>query len=163
MEITKKIVLLGQFGVGKSSITRRYLLDVFENDYLPTLGVQIKKKKIEMPSGRILSMIVWDLEGFASVSKTRSSYLLGSHGFVYVFDISRPFTYANIDRDIAFIKSKYPKVQLEIIGNKKDLEDTELVATSLKRKNITATGFVSAKTGEGVQEIFNRLAKTLGK
>ncbi len=161
--MTKKIVLLGQFGVGKSSLARRFLLNVFETDYMPTLGVQIKKKIIVLPSGKELSMIIWDLEGFTSVSKTRASYLLGSNGFIYVFDISRPFTYHHLDEEIAFITNKYPQMALKVIGNKKDLADTDTVQEYMKAKNITVHSYVSAKTGEGVQELFLNLANTFGR
>ncbi len=161
MEITKKIVLLGQFGVGKTSIARRYMLDVFDQDYVPTLGVQIRKKVIELPSGRKLSMIIWDLEGFSSVSRTRSSYLLGSHAFVYVFDTTRPYTYEGIEKDIEFIKNRYPNVQLEVIGNKIDLDEANDIRSIMKERNIAVTGYVSAKSGEGIQELFTRLTKKL--
>ncbi|MBX2828169.1 MAG: GTP-binding protein [Flavobacteriaceae bacterium] len=159
--MTKKIVLLGQFGVGKTSIARRYMLDVFDQDYVPTLGVQIRKKVIELPSGRKLSMIIWDLEGFSSVSRTRSSYLLGSHAFVYVFDTTRPYTYEGIEKDIEFIKNRYPNVQLEVIGNKIDLDEANDIRSIMKERNIAVTGYVSAKSGEGIQELFTRLTKKL--
>jgi len=161
MEMIKKIVMLGHFGVGKTSITRRYLLDVFEKDYMPTLGVQIKKKIIDLPSGMKISMIIWDLEGFSSVSKTRASYLLGSNGFIYVFDITRPFTYQDLDKEVVFIKNKYPNIPLKIIGNKNDLENLSRVKDYLHSKGITVDRFVSAKTGEGIQEVFKDLANTL--
>ncbi|MDC8006007.1 GTP-binding protein [Aureisphaera galaxeae] len=161
MEITKKVVLLGQFGVGKTSIARRYLMDIFEQDYVPTLGVQIRKKVLELPSGRKLSMIIWDLEGFSSVSKTRGSYLLGSHAFIYVFDVTRPYTYQGINKDIEFIKERYPKVILEIVGNKIDLEEEENINPIMKKKKIDVTGYVSAKTGEGIAALFTRLTKKL--
>jgi small GTP-binding protein len=162
MEMTKKIVLMGQFGVGKSSLARRYMLDIFETDYMPTLGVQIKKKIIVMPSGKELSMIIWDLEGFTSVSKTRASYLLGSNGFVYVFDISRPFTYHQLDEEIAYITNKYSYMVLKVIGNKKDLADISTAKEYLKAKSVEVDAYVSAKTGEGVQELFLNLANTFG-
>lgn len=162
MEVAKKVVLLGKFGVGKTSITRRYLLDIFEHDYLPTLGVQIKKKIIETPSGNVLSMIIWDLEGFNSVSKTRASYLLGSSGFIYVFDVTRPFTYHDVREDLAFIKTNYAQVALKIVGNKIDLESPNPARNYLKDKNIVVDYFVSAKTGDGVHDIFADLANTFG-
>lgn len=152
---------MGQFGVGKTSITRRYLLDIFETDYLPTLGVQIKKKVVEMPSGKTLSMIIWDLEGFTSIAASRASYLLGSNGFVYVFDISRSFTYHQLDEEYAFIKNKYPKVNLRIVGNKKDLGDTAPAENYLKDLDVPLHALVSAKTGEGVHELFMDLANSV--
>ncbi len=152
---------MGQFGVGKTSIARRYLLDIFETDYLPTLGVQIKKKIIEMPSGNTLSMIIWDLEGFSSIATTRASYLLGSSGFIYVFDISRPFTYHQLGEEYAFIRNKYPNVNLRIVGNKIDLGDTFTAENYLNNRDVPVHRLVSAKTGEGVHQLFKDLANSV--
>jgi len=161
METTNKLVLLGQFGVGKTSLVKRYLEDLFKTDYIPTLGVQIKKKVLSLPEGRKVAMIIWDLEGFTSVEKIRSSYLLGSTGFLYVFDLSRPFTYENIYEDIRFLRQKYPAVSIEILGNKMDLQDPQPVLEYLAKKPLTVLGTVSAKTGEGVQEAFCEMAKIM--
>ncbi len=163
MNLSKKIVLMGQFGVGKTSLMRRLLEDVFEHDYKTTLGVQIKKKVLDLPNGKQISMIIWDLEGFSSIDKARPSYLLGSEGFIYVFDITRPVTYENLEKEIAFISEKYEHVSLKLIGNKSDLENPKHVIDYLLKKDIEADSFVSAKTGEGVQEVFTDLAKKLTK
>lgn len=161
MENIKKIVLLGQFGVGKTSLLRRFITNEFAKDYKTTLGVQIKKKKVILPSGNVMSMIIWDLEGSSSVSKTRPSYLLGTDAFIHVFDITRPVTYFNLDEDINFIKKKYPNVLLRTIGNKADQKDPKNVLEFLKTKNVEIFGVVSAKTGEGVNEMFIDIAKNL--
>ncbi len=161
MEITKKIVLLGQFGVGKTSLVQRFIKNEFTQDYRTTLGVQIEKKIINLPSGATLSMIIWDLEGFSSVDKTRSSYLLGSSAFIHVFDLTRPVTYSNLHEEINFLRVNFPKVLLRTIGNKSDQKDPESVANYLKSKNINIYGFVSAKTGEGVNELFKDIALNL--
>lgn len=158
MEVTKKIVLLGQFGVGKTSLVRRFMTNEFVKDYQTTLGVQIKKKVIPMPGGNDLSMIIWDLEGFSSVSKTRPSYLLGSNGFIYVFDLSRPATYYDLHAELNFIKQRYPNVVLRTIGNKSDEKDPQNINEYLSGKNVNVHSFVSAKTGEGVSELFNDIA-----
>lgn len=158
MEDVKKIVLLGQFGVGKTSLVRRFMTNEFSQDYKTTLGVQIKKKELILPSGNTLSMIIWDLEGFSSVSKTRSSYLLGSNGFIYIFDVTRPVTYSNLDEEIDFIVKKYPNVVLKIIGNKSDEKNPITIQKYLKSKNINVHSYVSAKTGEGVSRLFNDIA-----
>ncbi|RDK88360.1 Rab family GTPase [Marinirhabdus gelatinilytica] len=163
MKISKKIVLLGQFGVGKSSLLRRFLENVFETDYKPTLGVQIKKKMLDLPSGDKLSMIIWDLEGFMAIAKARASYLLGSEGFIYVFDVTRPITYENLEQELDFIALKYNNVALQVIGNKCDLENHDIAKNHLEKKGIMVHSYVSAKTGEGVQEVFTDLAKKLSK
>ena len=161
MESSKKIVLLGQSGVGKTSLVRRFLTDEFVQDYKTTLGVQIKKKTVTLPSGKKLSMIIWDLEGFSSVSNTRSSYLLGSDGFIHVFDLTRPATYHDLDEEIGFLKKKYPNVVLRTIVNKCDQKDSEKVNDYLMSKNIEIHAYVSAKTGEGVNQLFLDLAQNL--
>jgi len=161
METGKKIVLLGQFGVGKTSLMRRFITNAFSNDYKPTLGVQIKKKVVILPSGKELPMIIWDLEGFSSVSKTRASYLIGSNAFIYVFDITRPITYYNLAEELEFLKTNYTKVLLKVIGNKIDIQDPIDVNTFLQTKSIYVDAFVSAKTGDGVQELFAEIAEKI--
>lgn len=161
MTDSRKIVILGQFGVGKSSLMRRFLLNTFSDEYRTTLGVQIKKKEITLPSGQSISLIIWDLEGFSSVSKTRSSYLLGSDAFIYVFDITRSVTYAALPEDIKYIKGQFPDVLLKVVGNKLDLGDAPEVKAYLKLKSIDIHGFVSAKSGEGVEDLFMEIAESL--
>lgn len=163
MESTKKIVLLGQFGVGKTSLLRRFMTDEFSNGYKTTLGVQIKKKRIELPSGQFLSMIIWDLEGFSSVTKTRASYLFGTNGFIHVFDLTRPVTYQSLEEEIQFIKGKYPKVPLKTVGNKCDQKSPDEFLEYIKNKPVEVHGFTSAKTGEGVPDLFMNIAKKLSR
>ena len=163
MENIKKIVLLGQFGVGKTSLVRRFITNEFVKDYKTTLGVQIKKKEITLPSGKSLSMIIWDLEGFSSISKTRNSYLLGTHGFIHVFDLTRPSTYHELDVEINYIKNVFPNVYVKTVGNKCDEKDPKNIQDFLNSKNIDIHGFVSAKTGEGVHELFLDLAQNLSE
>lgn len=163
MENIKKIVLLGQFGVGKTSLVRRFITNDFVKDYKTTLGVEIKKKTVSLPSGKNLSMIIWDLEGFSSISKTRSSYLLGTHGFIHVFDITRPSTYHELDVEINYIKNEFPHVFVKTVGNKCDEKDPKSIQDYLKTKNIDIHGFVSAKTGKGVHELFLNLAENLSE
>ena len=158
---SKKIVLLGQFGVGKTSLVRRFLSNKFSKDYKTTLGVQIKKKEISLPSGKTLSMIIWDLEGFSSVSRTRASYLLGSHGFIYVFDLTRPATYYNLDEEIDFLQKKYPSVVTKVVGNKSDINDPKTIKEYFDKKNIDVDCYVSAKSGEGVESMFINVANTI--
>jgi|GEM_PF-4404721 len=90
MIFSKRIVLLEQFRVGKSLLMRRFIENLFRPNYKSTLGIQ--KKVIILPNGDQLSLIVWDLQDFSSIAKARAFYLLGSEGFMCIFDTIRPIT-----------------------------------------------------------------------
>lgn len=163
MEKSRKIVLLGQFGVGKTSLVRRFIEDNFGDNYKSTLGVEISKKKINFPSGKVVSLIIWDLEGFSNISKTRKAYLVGSKGFMYVFDVTRPVTYISLAEEIRYITEHYPTIDVLVVGNKIDeLNSTQKQAIENKYPELLHS-FVSAKTGEGVAKVFTDLAKNISK
>ncbi|WP_378185845.1 Rab family GTPase [Aquimarina sp. W85] len=158
---SKKVVLLGHFGVGKTSLFRRFIDDAFSEDYKVTLGVQIKKKVVQLPNGNDLSMIIWDTEGHTDIEDTRKSYLLGSHAFIYVFDITREETYKNIHQDLAYLTKIHAKVLIKVIGNKIDLIKEKTAKDQLKALAIDVDCFTSAKTNKNVYEFFSDLAKEL--
>lgn len=158
MKLSKKVVLLGHFGVGKTSLFRRFIDNAFSEDYKVTLGVQIKKKVIVMPDGKELSMIIWDTEGHTEIEDTRKSYLLGSHAFIYVFDVTRPDTYENINKDIEYLNANHPKVVTKVIGNKLDLVNQKETRSKLEQQQIPFDYLTSAKTNKNVQDFFSELA-----
>ena len=92
MPQSRKVVLVGHFGVGKTSLIRRFIDDAFDENYLVTVGVHVKKKVMNY-QGDEITLVIWDIEGKTSVADARRSYLIGAHGFIFVFDISRPQTY----------------------------------------------------------------------
>ncbi len=164
MKLSKKVVLLGHFGVGKTSLFRRFIENEFSEEYKVTLGVQIKKKVIQLPDGRELSMIIWDTEGHSnSVEDTRKSYLLGSHAFIYVFDLTREDTYKNLNQDLAYLKETYNKVIIKTIGNKVDLVSEKIAVKNLKELNIPFDCLTSAKTNKNVKNFFLDLAEEITK
>ncbi|MBQ4818941.1 Rab family GTPase [Aquimarina sp. MMG016] len=164
MTLSKKVVLIGHFGVGKTSLFRRFIDNEFSEDYKVTLGVQIKKKVVTLPDGRELSMIIWDTEGHSdTVQDTRKSYLLGSHAFIYVFDLTRPDTYINLKRDIDYLSKEYKKVTIKVIGNKLDLVNEKEAITNLKENEVPFNCLTSAKTNKNVQDFFLDLAEEITK
>lgn len=160
MTVSKKIVLLGHFGVGKSSLIRRFVENTFSDDYKVTIGVHILKKSVDV-SGKTVSMIIWDIEGNEDAQKTRPSYLKGTAGYIYVFDASRPSTYAAINDDLAFLQNMLPDAPVHLVGNKVDLVELSKLKTVLKEKDINCDYFSSAKTGENVETLFKSLAEKL--
>ena len=153
----KKIVMLGHFGVGKTSLVRRYVDAAFDEDYLVTLGVQVKKKDVTV-NDQDVSLIIWDVEGNRSVSQTRQSYLIGSNAFVYVIDLSRPETFEFLNENLEFIAQNYPDVPIQVFGNKVDLIDDDNLDEYLEKNTLTAALVTSAKNGQNVALGFENLA-----
>lgn len=161
-EVSKKIVILGQYGVGKSSLIRQFVHRKFSDKYLTTIGVHVQKKVLEI-NGTQLSMILWDLEGDTSISKIRPAYLIGSSGLIYVFDLSRPYTYAEVDQEINLLKAQFPNEPLKIVANKKDLVGDTDLDQILVNLTVACDFVTSAKTGESVDDMFHNLGEDLLK
>ena len=161
MRKSKKIVILGHFGVGKTSLIRRFVKDSFSDNYKVTIGVHITKKVVELSADETISLIIWDLEGTDDVHMIRDAYLLGTHGVVFVFDVSRPSTFQNINEDLRIVAEKTPTTPLIVVGNKIDLVIINDLQDLLKGNNIKAKYLTSAKTGDSVTEMFTHLASLL--
>ena len=161
MQKSKKIVILGHFGVGKTSLIKRFVSDSFSDKYKVTIGVHITKKVVEINADESVSLIIWDLEGTDEIRMIRESYLLGTHGVVFVFDVSRPSTFQSINEDLKIVTSKTHGVPLMVVGNKIDLIILNELQTLLKENNIEASHLTSAKTGDSVNEMFTQLASLL--
>lgn len=161
MQISKKVVVLGHFGVGKTSLIRRFVEDSFSDNYKVSIGVHITKKTIEFSIDESVTLILWDLEGTDDISQIRESYLLGSHGIIFVFDVSRPTTFQNLGKDLISLKEKTNGIPVKIVGNKSDLVDAKELDQVLSDKNISYDYITSAKTGHKVNQLFEELAKML--
>lgn len=161
MQVSKKVVVLGHFGVGKTSLIRRIVEDSFSDTYKVSIGVHITKKTIKISGDSSVSLVLWDLEGTDQLEQIRSSYLLGTHALVYVFDVSRPSTFKNIERDLAKIKQKKSGIPIRVVGNKEDLITTSKAAELLRDHKVPYDYLTSAKTGNQVDDLFERLAKML--
>lgn len=161
MQVSKKIVVLGHFGVGKTSLIRRFVEDSFSDNYKVSIGVHITKKVVEITVDNTVSLILWDLEGTDDLSTIRDAYLLGTHGVVFVFDVTRPSTFAHLNRDLEVVKTKMPKIPTMVVGNKVDLVLVKELKQVLKQQKIVTDFLTSAKTGDEVNTLFFNLAKLL--
>lgn len=158
--ISKKVILTGSFGVGKTSLFNQFVHQKFSDKYLTTIGVKVNKKAVEV-AGEEVSLLVWDIAGEVTQDKVPTSYFLGASGILYVVDLSRPLTFKNSEEDIKYLKELLPGAIIKIVGNKKDLlSDTELTQVQ-KSISLPLDSTTSAKTGENVKELFLDLAKEM--
>lgn len=161
MQKSKKVVILGHFGVGKTSLIRRFVDNQFSDKYKVTIGVHISKKVVTFSAEESISMILWDLEGTDSLDQVRDAYLLGTHGVIFVFDVTRPSTFQQLNTDLKIVSKKLPERPLLVVGNKKDLVSEKDLNELLLSHNISHDFLTSAKTGDTVEDVFLNLATLL--
>ncbi len=154
--IKRKMLVLGTFSVGKTSLVNRFTMNKFSDIYVPTIGVSIKKKSVELEE-LIVDLVIWDIADVATFDIIPDHYLSGAHGAVLVFDLTRPETLAKTLEGIESFKEKLPSTAIIIVGNKADLID-ESIEDTINDRGILEV-HTSAKSGENVEEMFEKLAK----
>jgi small GTP-binding protein len=158
--ISKKVILTGSFGVGKTSLFNQFIYQQFSDKYLTTIGVKVNKKTLTI-DGEDISLLVWDIAGEVAQDKVPASYFLGAGGIVYVIDLSRPMTFNNMKADLAFLQKLLPDTTIIIVGNKKDLVSAADLEDMAQNLDVKLDFTTSAKTGENVDALFLELGKRL--
>lgn len=161
---TSKLIITGDYSVGKSSLIKRFVENNFVEDYISTIGVDISKKTIEMAEDTTLNFVIWDIGGqMTHMAPYRKRFYEGASGAFIVVDRTRPNNLLSIDTWYNDIKNSIPSnIPVVIVGNKSDLKD-EVVSSEQDIKDIAQRhGFhyilTSAKSGENVNEAFLYIA-----
>ncbi|MBA7614382.1 MAG: GTP-binding protein [Candidatus Lokiarchaeota archaeon] len=156
-----KITLFGPGGVGKTSLLLRYIKDYFSNDLKKTIGSNFLIKDVEL-DGKSIRLLLWDIGGQPQFHKLRTIYFKGSNAALGVFDLSSSQTLLKIPGWISSIKKTVKKtIPMVLIGNKADLEREvdRLEAEDLAKRLNCEYMETSAKTGENVELVFEKIAK----
>lgn len=163
--------LLGSFGVGKTSLVRRYVYNLFEEKYLSTIGVQISQKLLSPianpTTGRLeqLNLILWDLAHLEQFDQVIKKYFHGAHGAIIVYDLTRPETIESLNEIKEAFLEAAPSAKPILVANKLDLSKNsqELLKTGRELAETLDSECIatSAKTGENVEEMFGTLAHKL--
>ncbi len=163
--LQKKICLLGAFGVGKTSLVRRFVDTIFSDAYLTTVGVKIDKRLVTV-RGEQMALILWDIAGEDAVAAVRVSYLRGAAGYLLVVDGTRPETLDTAESIQKRITAEVGSVPFFVLLNKSDLvEDWALPPERIEALEAAGWTFrrTSAKTGDSVEETFADLAARLAR
>jgi small GTP-binding protein len=161
-----KVVVLGDSGVGKTTLIRRHATGKFQRDISPTIGVDLTCKYYQFPTGFQLMLSIWDVSGEEIYSQVRPIYYGGSAGAMLVFDLTRPESFSRMKAwflDLrANLKDEVPTV---FLGNKKDLVGGRSVTETEARKLAESYGSkyfeTSALTGENVDKAFSSLGTAI--
>lgn len=153
---SKKVLLVGHFNVGKTSLIKRFVKNSFSEEYITSIGVTIEKKEIII-EGENITLIIWDIAGEVTIKRTPKSYLMGLHGLIYVFDLTREVTWQNMAEQVNDIQDMFPFAPFKIVGNKKDLIKPKDLKEILEDLPVKCDYTSSAKTGENVEKMFQDL------
>lgn len=165
-EIRMKICLIGESCVGKTSLIRRYVLDMFSDKYIATFGTKISKKKLKLKlkDGDVnVTLVIWDIIGQKEFRElVKEAYFYGSNGALVVCDRTRRATLEELKGWVKGLFDITGKIPLVFLANKSDLVDqsdfskAELDMFSAIYK--APAYLTSAKTGDNVEKAFEIIA-----
>lgn len=171
-EILKKVCLLGDAAVGKTSLIRRYVFDKFDDKYLATIGTKVTQKILSMSHPKLSSeiklvLLLWDILGQKDYQSLHPLYYRGAEGGVVVCDLTRRETLSSVGKWVHNFYNIVGEVPLIFIANKSDLRRERAFGLEELREetaNFNGLHFItSAKTGENVNRSFYRLGDMLLK
>jgi small GTP-binding protein len=166
-EYRKKICLLGEYAVGKTSLVRGYVNDVFDDLYILTIGVKVTSKEIAIKQkGMKFTFAIWDIGGHLDPSDVPETYYMNAAGAILVCDSTRRETLERTKQWAYMLESQNPDgMALVLSANKCDLQQT-FTEDELKKTadELNASYYyMSAKTGQNVENAFLYLATKLSE
>lgn len=167
-----KTIIVGDPGVGKTSITLRFATGIFRERYLPTIGVEFSVKDVKVDDKHV-KLQLWDTGSHDRFSYIRPMYYRGSFGVLLVFDLTSKTSFEHLDK---WFKEVYSNcdglIPAILVGNKIDLEDDREVtheeAVEYTKQKIEEYGLktlpyyeVSAKENKHINDIYLHLTKLM--
>ncbi len=172
-QMKTKVCLVGEAAVGKTSLIRRFVQDIFDDSYITTLGAKVSKKElqVEIPEKDLLiqmDMVIWDIMGEKGVRDLlREAFFSGAKGILGVCDLTRYSSLKELDDWVQSVFQVVGEIAVVYAVNKVDLRDEVMLLFGEPDIELSAQAFdasyfyTSAKTGEHVQMVFQRLAEDI--
>ncbi|UCH89466.1 MAG: GTP-binding protein [Thermoplasmata archaeon] len=164
----KKVVLIGDESVGKTSMIRRFVLDKFDDRYISTLGTKVTKRNLTIREGSSVNNItfmIWDIMGQKRFEKIQSVAFKNAHGSFIVCDVTKKDSLEHIEVWLDLLYRVTRDIPLVLLANKIDLEEQCVVQEDDVKEIASKYGvpyyFTSAKTGENVNKAFLALGKLM--
>ncbi|XP_015769261.1 PREDICTED: ras-related protein Rab-35-like [Acropora digitifera] len=157
-----KLLIIGDSGVGKSSLLLRFADNTFSGNYITTIGVDFKIRKINV-DGEMVKLQIWDTAGQERFRTITSTYYRGTHGVIVVYDVTSADTFVNVKRWLHEIDQNCDDVLRILVGNKDDDPERKVVERDDAKKFAEQMGIqvfeTSAKDNKNVEEVFNTITQ----
>jgi len=164
-----KVCIFGDAGVGKTTLVNRYLTGVFDSNYKITIGADFYLKKLIIDD-KDVTLQVWDFAGEKKFRFLLPSYVAGSAGGIFMYDITRSSSIQSCKSWLEVFKKSFESNKIDIplvmVGGKLDLESKRTVFKEEASQIASIYDFsetleCSAKTGRNVEDIFLNLSKNM--
>ena len=162
-----KYIIVGDASVGKSNLLLRYTHGVFREEYQLTIGVEFGRSNITI-NDQIFRIQIWDTAGQENFRSITRAYYKNSACALIVYDITRRASFESISSWIEDCKNSSPKsIMMVLVGNKVDLEEKREITIEEGQELAEKYGLLffetSAKTGQNVNEVFQKSAEVIAK
>ena len=165
-DLSFKIIIVGDQGVGKSCLAIKASRNYFEDYYSPTVGFEFVSFNVRVQN-KIIKLQIWDTCGQEVYRSLISSFFRSASLAIIVYSIDTEDSFNNIEKWLNDIKTQSnPDIKIFLIGNKADLEDKRRLTKEqgeqlCKDHKLAFFMETSAKTGFNVQNVFIQVAKEL--
>jgi small GTP-binding protein len=163
-EFTNKVILTGDYAVGKTSLIRRFVKNEFKTNYISTLGVQVSEKKVKLSETTLINYVIWDIGGqITQISPYRKKFYDGANAAFIVIDRTRHNNLESVEKWYNDIKKSVERdIPIVMVGNKSDLVDEIVISEEEIKEFAKEYDFhyilTSALTGENVNDAFLYIA-----
>ena len=167
-EVLYKILLLGDWSVGKTCFLMRYTEKTFTEMHLSTVGIDYKLKNVTLENGETIKIQIWDTAGQERYKTITKSYIKGANGIILIYDITNKNSFEGIKNWIRQVKEIVSsRVCVALVGNKIDMKDNREISKEDGKKLSEEMKYpfyeASAKDGININECFDDLIKRIVK
>ncbi|MHA1534820.1 MAG: Rab family GTPase [Promethearchaeota archaeon] len=167
-DATFKIIIFGDAGTGKTTLTQRFLTELFKSDQTMTIGVDFEVKSLTVDERKV-KLQIWDFGGEERFRFLLPTYVRGARGGLFLYDITNFSSIAHIDDWLSVIRKEiraediFPII---VVGGKADLVESREVSSAegikiAKSRNVNGFIETSSKSGENVEKTFEALTRLM--